>query len=77
MEPLRCLSCGSPAVGVYYDLYLHARAILAKTEDIADSKKFFVHNDDNLIPIFESLNIHKFCCRSQLTSALQARALII
>lgn len=74
MEPIRCLSCGSPAPGIYYDLFIAARSVLT-TDTVADSKKFVTTGIDDLTPIFESLGIHKFCCRGQLTSAVQARNL--
>lgn len=70
MEPVVCIDCGFP-LGMYYDAFSYMKEILVsdKHNNIHIDKKFIDHDSNvKLIPIFELLNIKKYCCRSQLTA---------
>jgi DNA-directed RNA polymerase subunit N (RpoN/RPB10) len=73
MEPVVCLDCGN-ILGAYYEAFSYMREILLtskSTQEVHVDKKFIdPEANDNLIPIFEALQIHKYCCRGQLTSSL-------
>lgn len=77
MEPITCIDCGF-VLGAYYEAFNYMREILLvdKLTDIHIDRKFIDPDaNDNLIPIFEALNIQKYCCRGQLISCRNMRDL--
>jgi DNA-directed RNA polymerase subunit N (RpoN/RPB10) len=72
MEAVRCLDCGSP-LGMYYDAFKYRKEQYTQIHDTSTTevhvdKKFLMTSTLVLIPVFEALNVKKYCCRNSLTS---------
>lgn len=78
MEAILCLACGNP-IGRYYDAISLMKEILLSNanNDVHVDMKFIDPNvNENLMPIFEALNINKYCCRSQITEKISMHDLM-
>lgn len=75
MEAITCLGCGF-ILGAYYDAFLFMMEILVTLDDSSvhvDTKFIDPDASQNLIIIYEALNIDKYCCRGQCVSCRNIR----
>lgn len=70
MEMTLCPTCRSP-ISPVYELFVFLKAkILANLEETEDS---YIDQEmnQNLEPVFQAMNIEKYCCRMHLTACQQ------
>jgi DNA-directed RNA polymerase subunit N (RpoN/RPB10) len=75
MESSTCLDCGEH-IGMYYDAFVYMREILLTERYKKSGTKVHIDNkfidstlNEDLTPIFNALNINRYCCRAKITTA--------
>jgi len=65
---MRCFECGH-SLSSKWDAFLALKEYLV-SQDTDNDKKFIDPDlNQNLIPVFEALNIEKYCCRMHFTTS--------